>query len=299
MRSVVHVDAVWVSTLKALPTFLVVVPWIAYLCLQKRRVFSSTTDVVWLSVTAIAVQVFGNVAFQWSLSVLGLAISVPMLLGAMLVAGAVVGKLMLNETVGLQKSIAVGTLIVAVVALSYGAHGQSEPPGEAVQVEIEESTPVWMIGLAVIGNLAAGITYAMLGTMMRRSMQGGMSLVATLFVLSSIGTTIVGGWTLSRIGLNGMIATPTNDLITMLLAGVFNALAFFAMAKSLQHASVLFVQMMNASQAAMAAAAGWFIFSEPLTKSVALGLSLTAIGLIVAGIRAKPRERTEGQDPSS
>lgn len=289
LRQVTHVDAVWVSTVKAMPTCVLVMPWVGWLFLSSQRVFSSAREIGLLIVTSLCVQLFGNVGFQWSLSVLGLVIAVPMVLGTMLVGGAIVGKVLLKEPVGQQKTLAIIILIIATFALTYSA----QTAGSADLAATESSTGdpnAGMVLLAVLVNFASGIAYAFLGAMIRRAMQFGMPASSTLFVLSGVGTIFLSTWTLTRIGWSGMLATPSTDMIPMLIAGIFNALAFFAMAKSLQKISVLYVQMLSASQAAMAAAAGWLMFQEPVTTSAILGLVLTAVGLVVAGRRRKARK---------
>ena len=269
-----------------MPTFVLVMPWIGWLCLSNQRVFSSAREIGLLVVTSLCVQLFGNVGFQWSLSVLGLVIAVPMVLGTMLVGGALVGKLLLKEPVGQQKTLAIIILIIATFALTYSA--QSTGGSELVASETKSGGPnAGVVILAVLANFASGIAYAFLGAMIRRAMQFGMPASSTLFVLSGVGTVFLATWTLMRIGWSGMLATPAADMTPMLVAGIFNALAFFAMAKSLQRISVLYVQMLSASQAAMAAAAGWIMFQEPVTTSAIVGLVLTAMGLIVAGHRRR------------
>ncbi len=280
LRQVVHVDAVLVSVFKALPTLLLVCPMVLHLKRRGHRLFTSGQDIAWLIATAFIVQIFGNVAFQWSLGVLGLAISVPLVLCTMLVGAAFIGRLVLEEPVGRQKTLAIAILILASIALSYGAERTG---GVAGPVETHGSEVL----LALAGNIAAGLAYAWLGTMMRRSMQRGMPLASTLFVLSSVGTCLLTAWSLAQAGLPAMLSTPVADLSTMLAAGILNALAFFAMAKSLQHVTVLYVQMLNASQAALAAILGWLLFHEIISHSIGLGLLLTAIGLVVAGLRGR------------
>lgn len=263
-----------------------VMPWVAWLFLSSQRVFGSFREIGLLAITSLCVQLFGNVGFQWSLSILGLAIAVPMVLGTMLVGGAIVGRVLLKEPVGQQKSLAIIILIIATFALTYSAQtASSTDPGAA---ETHSGDPnASLVFLAVLANFSSGIAYAFLGAMIRRAMQFGMPASSTLFVLSGVGTIFLTTWTLTRIGWSGMLATPSTDLVPMLIAGAFNALAFFAMAKSLQKISVLYVQMLSASQAAMAAAAGWLMFQEPVTTSAILGLILTAVGLVVAGRRRK------------
>lgn len=284
LRQVAHVDSIWVSTVKAAPTLLAVAPIVLWHMLTSRRSFHGWRPIRELVATSIAVQIFGNVAFQWALSVLGLTISVPIVLATMLVGGALTGRFMLQESVGRQKMLAVSVLIIATIALSYGAHTGATSLGP------DQSADTLQITLALLANVASGLAYAFLGTMMRRSMQAGMSLFATLFVLSLVGTAFLAGWSWLHVGAETIRSTATSDLLIMLAAGTLNALAFLAMAKSLQQIPVLLVQMLNASQAAISAAAGWLLFSESITNSVLLGLILTALGLLIAGIRRGSRK---------
>ena len=71
-----------------------------------------------------------------------------------------------------------------------------------------------------------------------------------------------------------------DDYIAMLMAGVFNYVAFVALVYALQEASVYFVNALNASQTGMAALAGVFLFGEPFTYSAAIGIGLTIVGLL-------------------
>lgn len=279
LRQLEDVDIVWVSAIKALPTLIVVAPLVAWSASQGKQNFTSKSDAAWLIATSLCVQILGNVGFQFALSVLGLTISVPIVLGAMLVGGALIGKWVLGEPIGMRKVVSIILLIIATIALSYGAQSQT-PPAES-----DSNVSVSLVTLALIANVLSGLAYAVLGTMLRKSMQSGMSLPATLFVISTVGCLLLVGWSYFRLGVEGMLTTTREDLWFMIAAGVFNAAAYFAMAKSLKELPVLYVQILNASQAAISAAAGWYFFQESLTNLVLLGLALTAAGMIVAGLR--------------
>ncbi|GIW97159.1 MAG: membrane protein [Pirellulaceae bacterium] len=292
LRRAAHLDPVWVSTVKAIPTILLVAPVLMARRRNRLRAGRSRRDVIEVMVLAVIVQVFGNVGFQWALSVLGLAISVPLVLGTMLVAGALIGKLMLGEPVTWQKWVAVVILIVATTAVSYGAHG--------IHQQGEEFDSRWVM-LGIVAALASGVAYAMLGATMRRAMQRGMPLVTLLFIFSAVGVVLLGGWSLATIGPSGILQTTAFDWFVMFAAGTLNATAFFLLAKSLQTVPVLVVQMLNASQAALAALAGWLLFGEAISGWVAWGLVLTALGFVIAGVRRPSRKvYTAAEDlPSS
>ena len=63
-------------------------------------------------------QFLGNAAFQKALERIGLAASVPITLGVLIVGGAALGVIILKEPVSQRKVLAMMTLIVAVVVLS-------------------------------------------------------------------------------------------------------------------------------------------------------------------------------------
>jgi drug/metabolite transporter (DMT)-like permease len=77
-----------------------------------------------------------------------------------------------------------------------------------------------------------------------------------------------------------MAATKPSEWQLMLLAGVGNALSFVALTISLRLTSVVYVNSLNATQAAMAALAGLLFFGEVLSPWLLVGLVLTVVGLL-------------------
>jgi drug/metabolite transporter (DMT)-like permease len=82
-------------------------------------------------------------------------------------------------------------------------------------------------------------------------------------------------------GSSEILATKPGDLGMMLAAGVCNTVAFLALTKSLQLTSVVYVNALNATQAALATLAGVLVFREALSPGLTLGVGLTIAGLIV------------------
>jgi multidrug transporter EmrE-like cation transporter len=75
----------------------------------------------------------------------------------------------------------------------------------------------------------------------------------------------------------------------MFVSGSLNFTAFVALAASLKSLPVVAVNLINASQVAMAAVAGIVLFSEPLTMMLVGGIALTFVALgILAGHRRRP-----------
>ena len=75
---------------------------------------------------SVICQLLGNVVFQWSLGVVGMALAVPLTLGMMIVAGAIVGRVMLHESVTIPMAISTIVLIGAMFVLSLGANEASQ-----------------------------------------------------------------------------------------------------------------------------------------------------------------------------
>jgi DME family drug/metabolite transporter len=64
-----------------------------------------------------------------------------------------------------------------------------------------------------------------------------------------------------------------------------NFTAFAALSLSLKALPVVAVNLINATQVAMAAAAGVILFAEPLTASLIIGIALTFAGLLILASR--------------
>lgn len=257
---------------------------------------ASNGHILWLLITGIFTQIFGNVLFQWSLGIIGLALSVPLLFGSMIIGSAAIGKVFLKEHVSKATLISIVLLMVAVTVLTLGAQAE-------VKTLNLSDKKVGLVTLAVIGNMISGFAYSTLGAVMRRGMKAGMSIEMTLILLSVIGFISLASWSVWQYGTSYITAVSFADYQKMLFAGVLNALAFYALANALQHLNVVYVHLINASQAAMAAIAGVMIFAEPLTWYLVVGILLTATGLLLPSIsqaskkiRAKPEEYLAGSE---
>jgi drug/metabolite transporter (DMT)-like permease len=286
LRSVSDCDPIWVSAVKAVPTLLLVGPWIAVQACRGRKILPERHVLVLLSIGALIGQVIGNVVFQWSLGVIGLALAVPLTLGTIILGGALLGRTLLHEPLTLRMLASVLTLIAAITVLSLGA-------GEAYQSvaggsEVERAD-WWLIALGVAAAMLSGIAYSILGVVIRYGVKGRASLAITLFTVSLLGVISLGGWSHWRIGWHGMWDTAPDDFVMMVWAGVFNAVAFLALTKALQLANLVYVNALNATQATMAAIAGVLLFHEALSGELAVGVVLTIAGLLMM----KQGRRTE------
>lgn len=282
LRQCVNIDPLLVSAVKAAPTVIVLSPFLVWMRFNGQRIATSYEMVPRFIVVALLGQFVGNAAFQFALGSIGLAASVPITLGVLIGAGSVLARLMLGEPIRRRTIVAMVILVVAVVLLS-------QPGATSIPADSESAMPTWMgAGCAA----ASGIAYALFGTVMRQSLQRGLSAPATMWISGVVGMTSLWSATLAVSGLAPIQAITDGQWQTMAAAGVFNFLAFVALSVALKALSVTAVNLINTTQVAMAAIAGVALFSEPITWPLVTGILLTVGGLLILA-RRKPKPSTE------
>jgi drug/metabolite transporter (DMT)-like permease len=189
--------------------------------------------------------------------------------------------------------VSILVLIVAITVLSLGADDARLSMINSLDGS-ESALDWWILAQGVAAATLSGLAYSVLGVVIRYGVTGRVSVSTTLFTISLVGIVGLGSWSLWRIGWDGMLSTEPSDFQIMLLAGLFNALAFMAITKAFQLASVVYVNALNATQAAMAAIAGVVFFQE--AKSAELGLGVT---LTIAGLLLMKAGRTTEDEPGS
>jgi drug/metabolite transporter (DMT)-like permease len=232
---------------------------------------------------AIVGQLGGNVAFQWSLGVIGLAFAVPLTTAAMIASGAVLGRAVLNEPITRSTLLSMLTLIVATCVLSFGA-GQAEAALPALK---RVGTPGYgQIGAGVLAASLSGLAYAVLGVIIRQNVTNGTPIASSLFLIATVGVVAVGSLAYARIGIAGIAATSLADYGTMMAAGVCNTAAFVCLTIALRETTVTYVNGLSAAQIAIASLLGVLLFSEPVSTALVLGVLLTVVGLLLMRARA-------------
>lgn len=273
LRFSTDVDPYWVSWVKAIPTVVIFGPMLFLRAMRSQALVPPVRPLVMLIAAAILGQVGGNVVFQWSLGTIGLALTVPICLGAMIMTGALSGWLCLKEQVTWWTIASIVLLISAVSVLSLGA-----PSAQASLADAAAHDPR-MVALGVVAAFFSGISYALLGVAIRNAAQHGCPAVTNVVIVGLAGVVVLLPICLTRSPLSQFFAQSGGSLGWMIAAGLANALAFIALTKSLQLIGVIYVNALNATQAAMAAVAGVAIFQEPPSAALLWGVLLTAIGL--------------------
>jgi drug/metabolite transporter (DMT)-like permease len=268
-----NIDPYLVSFVKAIPTFVVAIGLIA-----ARRWRGLPVRVPrWVLWSLVAVgttaQLFGNVGFQFALGVIGIALAVPITHGMMMVFGAIVGRAWLGEPITYRAAVATLVLIGAIVVLSSGANASHQ------EIASGDDASALVTIAGVLFTCAAGAAYALLGVTIRRAGSRRAPLSTSLLIVSGVGLVALAPGSLVSAGIDGIAAVRSVGWIMMLLAGVFNAVAFFALSRAFHLSTIVHVNLVNASQVAMAAIAGVWLFAEPWTSTMAIGVALTVVGL--------------------
>lgn len=287
LRSVKDCDPVWVSAVKAVPTVIFMAPWVAVLVWRSHRLYSSWQTLAGLAAAGLVGQLVGNVAFQWSLTRIGIALTVPLTLGGMIVSATILGRIFLYEPVTPRAAVSITILLAAICVLSLGA-------SDAQQSVAKQDATLLQLAAGAGAAILCGLVYSVLNVVIRYAVVRGTPLPTTLLTVSLMGMLSLGLVSWLRIGQAGMMATRPTDLALMLLAGVCNAAAFLALTKSLQLTSVVYVNALNATQATLAAIAGVAIFREAASPWLLLGIFLTVVGL---GLMTTTRQRIPATEP--
>ncbi len=295
LKSVSHCDPFWVACLRSLPTTVVAAALVGFRLTQGQPFGLAPRTVFALIGVGLAAQLGGNVGFQYALEGCGLALAVPLTLGTIIIGGASLGRLWLGEPITVRTALAILFLLIAIPILTFGAKEEAADMAATTvasdsmnHAAVEQSPLLWLFG--ALSACGAGICYALQGVMLRRMANLRAPTAATLLILSSVGLLSLGPISVGRIGWDGLLATTPHELKTMLYAGIFNAAGFFAISKALEWISVVHLNALNATQAAMAAAAGVVFFHEEPTVAMFLGVALTIGGLLLMDRKRQPAE---------
>ena len=206
------------------------------------------------------------------LGVIGLAMTVPLMYGAMIAGGALLGWLVLAESMSLRSWLAVILLMVAIGLISSGSGMLPTTFGELSLLRI---------ALGVAAACLAGISYAGINVVIRRFVTRNVSVAATLLVIGSTGVVVLGLTSAATMGWQQMGNMDRESALAMFVAGVFNAIAFYAIASGLRLIPVVQANAINGSQTAMAAVTGALFFNEPLGGGLLLGIGLLIVALLL------------------
>ena len=264
---------IWVSTIKAACTAIIFVPWLVRIGLSGKRILPPWRIIWMLVLVSVFVQICGNVFYQLALEHIGIALAVPLTLGAMVFSGAILGRILMNEPLSLRIVIGLAILIAAIAVLSFGAKKAAPIAGGVNSADLS-----WLWG--AVEALVSGFAYAVLGLAVRQSTRHDIPLATPIVFVSVIGTAVLGLLSFTFEGPQEIQAISSVSWFAMVAAGVLNAVAFLALAKALKILPVVYVNAINTLQIIASAFIGLSWFHEPWTFPLTIGLILTGAGLL-------------------
>ena len=174
------------------------------------------------------------------------------------------------------------------------AQGQSSVANENAaavrQVEIGQVSFGLLAG-GIGAACLAGLAYSLANVVIRKAFAEQMPVATALSIMSVTGVVLLGGLSL-RHGSGTLAAIGMENLGAVALAGVFNAVAFYSIARALQLLSVIQANLICASQVAMSVACGMIFFGEPAGILQFCGIGLTIVGLLT--MRRQANTVTDG-----
>ncbi|QDU79105.1 EamA-like transporter family protein [Polystyrenella longa] len=267
--------AVWVTCIKAVPA--TILSWVV---LAHRRFKGLSAlppkELFWPMIGfGLIMQFGGNVCFQYSLSYGGLALSVPLCFASIILSSAWLSWFWLKETLQMRTVVSIVLLLTAVVLL-----GMATQEATAANTYLDQSS-IWTTIIAIGAATVAGISYGTSGVAIRHCLKKQVSLAGTLVWLSTVGVVALGIYCVLRMETAEMLAATPSEWRMMAYAGIFNAIAFFAIGAAMKYITVVQANLVNTSQIAMCGMIAVFLFGEPMTFWLCCGTLLTMIALFI------------------
>jgi len=275
----------WVICIKETVAVTALGPWLLWQACRGSCFSFPLKAVAILAVAGLGTQLAGNLGIQWAYGVIGLAATLPLTLGMSLSGSAVIGVVLFREWIPLRSVAAVVMVIASIVLLSVGATGHSDSP---VTPTAASGTLVVLLGITAA--CVAGMMFASLGAAIRYAGKSNVPITVTVVVVTGVGMVSLGTISLVHLGPTKMLATEPPVLAWMVASGVFNVVGFALIIKGLHLTTLVHANVLSASQVALGALAGIFLFREPHNLWLLCGIALTIAGITLYG---HPRRETK------
>ena len=134
----------------------------------------------------VLTQLVGNVAFQWALGQIGLALTVPLSMGMLLIGSAVLARLGLPEPIPPRSAAAMLLLVCSITVITW-------LPTRVRQGGLRRR-PYCLLAAWLRSGAAclSGFTYGLGNVFIRRTLSEGAALAATLLMVSLTGVVVLG-----------------------------------------------------------------------------------------------------------
>jgi drug/metabolite transporter, DME family len=273
--SQLNCDPMWVVFNKELFTVIAIGLWLGWETCHGRKTLPGGRALLWLIVVGLLVELVGNLALQWAMGVVGLAVSIPASFGTSMTGGAILATAFLGERVSLRSMAAMAALWIALGFLGLAAEGaDTNHPGSS-------SAAVLLLGVGAA--CLAGVIFSILGVMTCHFVRQDVSPMIIVFWITLMAVVTMGPLSIARLGTRCVFDTSWDAYAWMAATGLFNLIGFIALGKGYARTTLVHANVLNAGQVAMAAVAGIFLFRESPNAWLILGVCLTIVGILGAG----------------
>jgi drug/metabolite transporter, DME family len=274
--TVMRCDSFWAVTNRELTTAVIAGACLLYQASRGRPTLppkSHLLHFLWLGLLA---QLVGAMCMQWALAIVGLAVTIPSFFGARIAGGAGMGHAWLGETVSNRSKVAIAAVLISLALLGKGVSTTGGSVAKADAVAVSMSMLAIGVAIAVLSGMVAGVI-----TIVVRHLSADNTMpLAIVFAIPLIGVVSLAPICVARLGISGIFATPWRMWALMASGGVFNFIGFLALAKGLQRAPVVYVNVISVLQVAVAGVAGVLIFAEPMNLWLILGIGIMTVGIV-------------------
>jgi len=263
-----ELDYILAIALRTIPVFLLALT----ISFQDRRAHGTTSSfvsdrgaVVALIVSGVLTFVIGNPLLLAALRAAGILVATPVI-GTQTLWSALLAAVLLGEPFNLRMALAMLLGVVGVLVLTLGKTAQMA------------LSPGWW--LAVPYATGAALSWALGGVLSAKAMRRGVSRFQAVVTSSLTAIVCLNVYLLASGRIALYVTTPRTLVLSMLGAGVFNAVALIGLTSAIALTSVASATTIYSLQIAFAPLIAWLFAGEQLNAVMALGIVMIALGVI-------------------
>ena len=304
----------WILFYKELIGFAIILPWLTLRFFQGRYHHTSKRLILFVALAAILCELIGARLHVLGFAVIGLLVAVPLVQSSTLLGTAVFGRIFLGDPISRKRITAIAILISSVILLSIGKEftaTQGETEAEAVQHNMG------LFLLVAAGTVIAGIAYSIYIVMIRFAIRkywhdensvwmsfqfsqwagydypkrtsvsdwkhyAPFPVTLMMSIVLGVGIITFGLCLFFSQGMVGFTDAPEAAWRLVPISGVANMVGFFFQIQGLRMTTAVQASLIAVSQMLVLSFIGFFFFDEPINLLVVLGLSLTAVGVVMS-----------------
>jgi drug/metabolite transporter, DME family len=277
----------WVNCVQSSVGALIFGAYLAWQAVSGRRALPPWKELLTLLVIGLITQL-GGVALVTAMSLIGVGVTVTLQTGILLALAAILGLVVLGESVSWRQTAAIALIVVGVAVVVFAKKSLEASAPAASAASPMPVASMLQTSLGVGMALLAGAAFAILVVGVRKTVTSATSPEAVVFLISVAGAVFLGPFCAARLGMHQLLATPPEDFGVMVGAGAMNALAFLLFSKALQWVPVVRVNVTNnALTMALTAVAGIIWFKEVWSLPLAMGIVLCIAGSVLISLGSK------------